>query len=150
MLYILLCTWRHLYTANAERCLQSAEKRKFMTMGNSTVTGNTITREDVLRTLFTDAILLQIWAICPFGGMSPMHFRFLFGDDPIRLLSFTTNRPQAASSYVSIWYLLALLTYTHQNTEHFSRADTDVMMQAAVACTAYFFSCLKGWDKAAN
>eukprot|EP00985_Skeletonema_marinoi_P017503 scaffold9605_cov128-Skeletonema_marinoi.AAC.6 len=25
-----------------------------------------------------------------------------------------------------------------------------VMMQAAVACTAYFFSCLKGWDKAAN
>ena len=58
-----------LYTANAdaERCLEAAEKRKFTTMGNSTVTGNTMTREDVLRTLFTDANLLQIWAICPYG-----------------------------------------------------------------------------------
>eukprot|EP00985_Skeletonema_marinoi_P002366 scaffold984_cov144-Skeletonema_marinoi.AAC.7 len=43
-------------------------------MGNRTVTGNTMTREDFLRTLFTDANLLQIWAIsistCPYGGMA--------------------------------------------------------------------------------
>ncbi len=38
-----------LYTANAERCLQAAERRKFTTMGG-TITANTMTREDVLRT----------------------------------------------------------------------------------------------------
>eukprot|EP00985_Skeletonema_marinoi_P023135 scaffold15149_cov194-Skeletonema_marinoi.AAC.2 len=89
-----------IYTANAERCLQAAEKRKFTTMGNSTVTGNTMTREDVLRNLYTDSKLLQIWEICPYGGMGPMLRRFLFGDDPIRPLSFTSNRPQAARMYL--------------------------------------------------
>eukprot|EP00577_Skeletonema_sp_RCC1716_P032352 CAMPEP_0113406396 /NCGR_PEP_ID=MMETSP0013_2-20120614/19487_1 /TAXON_ID=2843 ORGANISM="Skeletonema costatum, Strain 1716" /NCGR_SAMPLE_ID=MMETSP0013_2 /ASSEMBLY_ACC=CAM_ASM_000158 /LENGTH=453 /DNA_ID=CAMNT_0000292235 /DNA_START=436 /DNA_END=1797 /DNA_ORIENTATION=+ /assembly_acc=CAM_ASM_000158 len=89
-----------LYTANAERCLQTAEKRKFTTMGNSTVTGNTMTREDVLHTLSTNAKLLQIWAICPYGGMGPMLRRFLFGDDPIRPLSFTPNKPHAAKMYL--------------------------------------------------
>eukprot|EP00984_Skeletonema_dohrnii_P023200 scaffold12273_cov122-Skeletonema_dohrnii-CCMP3373.AAC.1 len=91
-----------LYTANAERCLQTAEKsRKFTTMGNSTVTGNTMTREDVLHTLSTNAKLLQIWEICPYGGMGPMLRRFLFGDDPIRPLSFTPNpnKPHAARMY---------------------------------------------------
>eukprot|EP00984_Skeletonema_dohrnii_P036134 scaffold36756_cov150-Skeletonema_dohrnii-CCMP3373.AAC.2 len=86
-----------LYTANAdaERCLDAAEKRKFTTMGNSTVIGNTMTREDVLHTLFTDANLLQIWAICPYGGMAHSAL-----DDPIRPLSFTTNRPQAMRTYL--------------------------------------------------
>ena len=87
-----------LYTANAERCLQAAEKRKFTTMGG-TVTANTMTREDVLRTLHTDAKHLQMWAICPYGGMGPMLRRFLFGEDPIRPLSFTANRSQAAKMY---------------------------------------------------
>ena len=89
-----------LYTANAERCLQTAEMRKFTTMGNSTVTGNTMTREDVLHTLSTNAKLLQIWAICPYGGMGPMLRKFLFGDDPIRPLSFTPNKPHAAKMYL--------------------------------------------------
>ena len=79
---------------------QTAEKRKFTTMGNSTVTGNTMTREDVLHTLSTNAKLLQIWAICPYGGMGPMLRRFLFGDDPIRPLSFTPNKPHAAKMYL--------------------------------------------------
>jgi len=67
---------------------------------NSTVTGNTMTKEDVLHTLFTNAKLLQIWAICPYGGMGPMLRRFLFGDDPIHPLSFTTNKPHAARMYL--------------------------------------------------
>eukprot|EP00985_Skeletonema_marinoi_P012317 scaffold5920_cov204-Skeletonema_marinoi.AAC.6 len=69
-------------------------------MGHSTVTGNTMTREDVLHTLSTNAKLLQIWAICPYGGMGPMLRRFLFGDDPIRPLSFTPNKPHAARMYL--------------------------------------------------
>ena len=90
------------YTANAERCLQAAEKRKFttMTMGSSPVTTNTMSREDVLRTLHIDAKHLQMWAICPYGGMGPMLRRFLFGDDPIRPLSFSANWPQAAKMYL--------------------------------------------------
>mmetsp|Transcript_23067 Transcript_23067/g.32939 ORF Transcript_23067/g.32939 Transcript_23067/m.32939 type:complete len:162 (-) Transcript_23067:114-599(-) len=68
-------------------------------MGSSTVTTNTMTREDVLRTLHTDAKHLQMWAICPYGGMGPMLRKFLFGDDPIRELSFSSNWPQASKMY---------------------------------------------------
>ncbi len=75
---------------------------KFTTMGSCTVTTNTLTREDVLRTLHSDAKHLQIWAICPYGGLGPMFRRFLFGDDPIRPLSFSALSqlaPQAAKMY---------------------------------------------------
>ena len=46
------------------------KKRKFMTMGSSPVTTNTMSREreHVLRTLYVDAKHLQMWAICPYGG----------------------------------------------------------------------------------
>jgi len=47
------------------------KKRKFMTMGSSPVTTNTTTRKDVLQTLHTDAKHLQMWVICPYGGMGP-------------------------------------------------------------------------------
>eukprot|EP00984_Skeletonema_dohrnii_P005871 scaffold2076_cov69-Skeletonema_dohrnii-CCMP3373.AAC.6 len=76
-----------------------------------------MTREDVLRTLFTDAKLLQIWAICPYGGIGPMLRRFLFGDDPIRPLSFTTNRPQAARMYLESLQSSALrMAFFHLQT----------------------------------
>eukprot|EP00573_Skeletonema_grethae_P000936 CAMPEP_0201688944 /NCGR_PEP_ID=MMETSP0578-20130828/2607_1 /ASSEMBLY_ACC=CAM_ASM_000663 /TAXON_ID=267565 /ORGANISM="Skeletonema grethea, Strain CCMP 1804" /LENGTH=316 /DNA_ID=CAMNT_0048173429 /DNA_START=675 /DNA_END=1623 /DNA_ORIENTATION=- len=89
------------FTANAERCLQKAEKRKFTTMGSCTVTTNTMSREDVLRTLHSDAKHLQMWAIYPYGGLGPMFRRFLFGDDPIQPLSFSANKPHAAKMYVA-------------------------------------------------
>eukprot|EP00984_Skeletonema_dohrnii_P018748 scaffold8828_cov166-Skeletonema_dohrnii-CCMP3373.AAC.1 len=59
-----------------------------------------MTREDVLHHLSTNDKLLQIWAICPYGGMGPMLRKFLFGDDPIRPLSFTPNKPHAAKMYL--------------------------------------------------
>ena len=42
-----------------------------------------------------------MWAICPYGNMGPMPMlrRFLFGEDPIRPLSFTANRSQAEQMY---------------------------------------------------
>jgi len=89
------------FTANAERCLQKAEKRKFTTMGSCTVTTDTLSREDVLRTLRSDAKHLQMWAICPYGGLGPMFRRFLFGDDPIQPLSFSANKPYAARCTVT-------------------------------------------------
>jgi len=66
---------RHLtYTAAAVKCLQNAEKRKFTRLGGGTVTADTITREEVLRTLQASNDLLQIWANCPHGSMGPtMH-----------------------------------------------------------------------------
>ncbi len=57
--------------------------------GKLSVTTNTMTREDFLRTLHSDAKHLQMWAICPYGGLGPMFRIFLFGDDPIRPLSFS-------------------------------------------------------------
>ena len=69
------------------------------TMGSCAVTTNTMPREDVLRTLHFDAKHLQMWAICPYGGLGPMLRRFLFGDDPIQPLSFSANKPHAATMY---------------------------------------------------
>ena len=40
------------------------------------------------------------WAVCSYGGLGHMFRRFIFGDDPIRPLSFSANWPQAAKMYL--------------------------------------------------
>jgi hypothetical protein len=87
------------YTAAAVRCLQDAEKRKFTRMGGGTVTSDTIPREEVLRTLQANNVLLQIWAICPHGSMGPMMRRFFLNDQPLSALQFGPTHLQAANMY---------------------------------------------------
>jgi hypothetical protein len=62
-----------------------------------TVTADSITREDVLRTLQADNVLLQIWAICPHGSMGPMMRRFFLNDLPHSPLQFTSAHPEATN-----------------------------------------------------
>ncbi len=87
------------FTANAVRCHQDAERRKFTTMSNSTVTPNLVSREEVLATLHSDHKLLQMWSICPHGGMGPMLRKFLLNDNPHTALTFTDRRPHATTMY---------------------------------------------------
>ena len=93
------------YSANAGRCLQEAEKRKFKYMGNYTVTPATVTREDIAVQKH-----LQIWAICPYGGLGPMFRRFLYGEEPKTLINFTANKnkPHAANIYLQSLQAYAL------------------------------------------
>jgi len=86
-------------TANAAKCLQAAENRKFTTMGSSTISTNSMMREEVLGALLSDHKLLQMWAICPHGGMSPMFRKFLLNDNPHTALTFTNRRPHATMMY---------------------------------------------------
>ncbi|KAL7448815.1 hypothetical protein ACHAWC_001695 [Mediolabrus comicus] len=87
------------FTANAVRCHQDAERRKFTTMSNSTVTTNSVSREDVLGVLHSDHKLLQMWAICPHGGLGPMLRKFLLNDNPHPALTFSDRRPHATTMY---------------------------------------------------
>ena len=68
-------------------------------MGGGTVTSDTITREEVLRTLQANNVLLQIWAICPHGSMGPMMRRFFLNAQPHSPLQFGPTHPQAANMY---------------------------------------------------
>ena len=62
-----------------------------------TVTTDTITLEEVLRTLQANNVLLQIWAICPHGSMGPMMRRFFLNDLPHSPLQFTSAHPEATN-----------------------------------------------------
>jgi hypothetical protein len=89
---------RHLtYTAAAVKCLQNAEKRKFTRLGGGTVTADTITREEVLRTLQASNDLLQIWANCPHGSMGPIMHRFFLNDHSHYPIQFSPTHPEAAN-----------------------------------------------------
>jgi hypothetical protein len=68
-------------------------------MSNSTVTTNSVSREDVLGVLHSDHKLLQMWAICPHGGLGPMLRKFLLNDNPHTALTFSDRRPHATTMY---------------------------------------------------
>lgn len=63
-------------------------------------------REDIFRTLLTNAKLLQMSNMSLWWQI-PMLRRFLFGVDPIQPLSFTSNRPQAARMYLESIHITA-------------------------------------------
>lgn len=49
---------------------------------NGTMTVDVVSREEVLRTLHTNAMHIQMCVICLYGGRSPMLRHFIFGKTP--------------------------------------------------------------------